>query len=314
MTELQHLPVMLAEVLAALAVKPDGRYLDATFGRGGHSRAILEKLGPHGRLYAIDCDAEAVRAAQAQLARDTRFQVVKGRFSMLSRYVENWGIAAQVDGIVLDLGVSSPQLDDGARGFSFRREGPLDMRMEQDAGISAQDWINNAEAAEIAQVLRTLGEERFAMRIARGIVNARARQAITSTTELAAIVAAAVPTREVGKDPATRSFQAIRMHINRELEELEAVLPQALAALAADGRLAVISFHSLEDRVVKNFIRTHAKGDAFPLDLPVTHAMLQPSLRALGKAQYPSAAEIARNPRARSAVLRAAIRVRQTHA
>lgn len=296
----------------ALAIKADGVYIDATFGRGGHSRAILEQLGPRGRLYALDCDAAAVRAAQAQLARDTRFQVVKGRFSMLGRYVENWGITSQVDGIVLDLGVSSPQLDDAARGFSFRREGPLDMRMDPDAGISAQAWIASAELAEIARVLRTLGEERFALRIARAIVAARAHAAIVTTAQLAAIVAAAVPTREVGKDPATRSFQAIRMHINRELEELQAVLPQALEALAAQGRLAVISFHSLEDRIVKNFIRTHAKGDAFPLDLPVPHAMLQPQLRAVGKAQYPSEAEVARNARARSAVLRVAARIRNS--
>lgn len=303
-----HLPVLLQEVLLAMAPKPNGRYVDCTFGRGGHAQAILARLNNEGRLYAIDRDSEAVRAAQTLFAHDPRFVIVNGRFSMLQQWIENWGIAAQVDGILLDLGVSSPQLDDAARGFSFRREGPLDMRMGSD-GMSAADWINSADAGEIAEVLYRLGEERFGRRIANGIVRARAQARIETTRALAAIIADAVPTREPGKDPATRSFQAIRMHINRELEELESVLPQTLHALAPGGRLAVISFHSLEDRAVKQFIRKHARGDDFPAHLPVTHDQLRPLLKPVGKAVRASAAEVARNPRARSAVLRVAERL-----
>ena len=303
-----HLPVLLEEVLLAMAPKPNGRYVDCTFGRGGHAQAILARLNGEGRLYAIDRDSEAVRAAQTLFAHDPRFVIVNGRFSMLQQWIENWGIAAQVDGILLDLGVSSPQLDDAARGFSFRREGPLDMRMGSD-GMSAADWINSADAGEIAEVLYRLGEERFGRRIANGIVRARAQARIETTRALAAIIADAVPTREPGKDPATRSFQAIRMHINRELEELESVLPQTLHALAPGGRLAVISFHSLEDRAVKQFIRKHARGDDFPARLPVTHDQLRPLLKPVGKAVRASAVEVARNPRARSAVLRVAERL-----
>lgn len=303
-----HLPVLLEEVLSALAPKPNGRYVDCTFGRGGHARAILARLDADGRLYAIDRDIDAVRAAQTQFAHDPRFAIVNGRFSMLQQLVENWGIAARVDGILLDLGVSSPQLDDAARGFSFRREGPLDMRMGNE-GMSAAEWIDSAEAGEIAEVLYRLGEERFGRRIANAIVRARAITPIETTSALAKIVADAVPTREPGKDPATRSFQAIRMHINQELPELESVLPQTLNALAPGGRLAVISFHSLEDRAVKQFIRKHARGDDFPANLPVTHDKLRPLLKPIGKAIRASAAEVATNPRARSAVLRVAERL-----
>ncbi len=232
---------------------------------------------------------------------------------MLKQYVARYGWMGRVNGIVLDLGVSSPQLDDPARGFSFQKPGSLDMRMDPEIGISAAQWINAADEAEIASVLRTLGEERFAKRIAKMITRQRAAQPIKTTDQLAAIIAAAVPTREVGKDPATRSFQAIRMHLNQELGELEAILPQCIEALAPGGRLAVISFHSLEDRLVKRFMRREAKGDPFPSDLPVPQALLVPRLRLLAKAVRASAAEIGQNPRARSAVLRAAERIAPAH-
>lgn len=303
-----HQPVLLDEVLAALAIRPNGIYIDATFGRGGHAQAILARLGAEGRLYAIDRDAEAVRAAQTKFAHDKRFTITKGRFSMLDHHAKNWGIQHRVNGVVLDLGVSSPQLEDAARGFSFRRSGPLDMRMDADSGVSAADWLNTAEEAEIVLVLRELGEERFARRIARAIAHARSLKRVDTTGELAQIISDAVPTREPGKDPATRSFQAIRMHVNQELEELDAVLPQTLDVLAPGGRLAVISFHSLEDRRVKNFIRDEAKGDRFPVDLPVTHAHLAPHLKPIGKAIRPSEEEVRRNSRSRSAVLRIAER------
>ena len=313
MSELQHLPVLLEEVLAVLNIQSDGIYVDATYGRGGHAAAILDRLSARGRLLAIDRDPEAVAAAQKKFGGDARFSMTRGRFSMLKQYVAHSGWTGRVNGIVLDLGVSSPQLDDPTRGFSFQKPGPLDMRMDPEAGLSAAQWINTAEEAEVALVLRTLGEERFAKRIAKAVISERAVQPIETTARLAAIIAAAVPTREPGKDPATRSFQAIRMHVNQELAELEATLPQCLDVLAPGGRLAVISFHSLEDRLVKRFMRNEAKGDPFPSDLPVRHALLTPRLRLLGKAARASAAEIGRNPRARSAVLRAAERIAPIH-
>lgn len=301
--------MLVDEVVAGLAIRADGIYVDATFGRGGHAAAILNKLGPSGRLLALDRDTEAIRTAQARFGHDQRFACQKGRFSMLGRYIEDWGVRAQVNGIVLDLGVSSPQLDDPARGFSFRHAGPLDMRMDPQAPLTAADWINEAELDELMQVLFKLGEEKFSRRVAQAIVRERELEPITTTERLAAIIAGAVPTREPGKDPATRSFQAIRMHINDELGELAQALPQTLDALAPGGRLAVISFHSLEDRIVKNFIRDSARGDDFPPDLPVLHSALRPKLKPIGKAQHASATETARNPRARSAVLRVAERL-----
>lgn len=307
--ELQHLPVLLEEVTAALNIREDGIYVDATYGRGGHAAAVLQRLGPEGRLLAIDRDPQAVTAARQRFRDDARFTIVKGRFSMLGQSIAHAGWTGKVQGIVLDLGVSSPQLADAARGFSFQQDGPLDMRMDPTAGDSAAQWLNSAGAAEIENVLRTLGEERFARRVAAAVLRERAATPITTTGRLAGIIAAAVPTREPGKDPATRSFQAIRMHINHELQELQAALPQALDALASGGRLAVISFHSLEDRIVKNFMRDEAKGDPFPPKLPVPSVRLSPRLRRLGKAQRPGAAERARNPRSRSAVLRVAERV-----
>ena len=306
MTEREHAPVLREEAVAALNIRADGIYVDATFGRGVHTRAILQSLGPDGRLLAFDRDPQAVAVAQTQFANEVRLDVVHGPFSMLGSAVQERGWHGRVNGILFDLGVSSPQLDDPVRGFSFRTSGPLDMRMDTTRGESASEWLNRAEEGEIATVLHELGEERFARRIARVIVRTRAQTPITTTLQLAEIVAGAIPTREHSKDPATRSFQAIRLHINRELDELRAALPQALAALAARGRLVAISFHSLEDRIVKQFMRTQEKGKELPLDLPVRHAEIKPHLKVIGKPQRASEAELRRNPRARSAVLRVA--------
>jgi len=309
MDELHHRPVLLDEVVQALRPRADGIYVDGTFGRGGHAQAILERLGAHGRLLAFDRDPQAVRAAEQKFSGDARFSIVRGPFSMMGQTMTACGWRGKIDGILLDLGVSSPQFDDPQRGFSFRHDGPLDMRMDPDSTPSAAQWLNYAEEQEIAAVIRDYGEERFARRIAKVICRERATQPIETTLQLARIVAQAVPTREPGKDPATRTFQALRMHVNRELDELRAVLPQTVEALAPGGRLAVISFHSLEDRIVKHFLRDEAKGDRFPPNLPVRRAQLNPRLRPIGKAMHASAAEVERNPRARSAVLRVAERL-----
>ena len=303
-----HRPVLLAEVLAALQVRPDGTYVDGTFGRGGHSRAILERLGPGGRLLAMDRDPAAV-AAGAQIGNG-RFAIERGSFATMGAMLQEHGVAGAVDGILLDLGVSSPQLDDPERGFSFLRDGPLDMRMDPDAGRPASAWLAAADAGEIADVLWRLGEERFSRRIARAIVSARQQAPLETTAQLARVVAAAVPRREPGKHPATRAFQAIRIHVNGELEELQAGLAAAVPALAPGGRLAVISFHSLEDRIVKRFFRAESRpSDGLPPDLPVRGMAPPARLRTVGKPVHPGAGEIDANPRARSAVLRAAERV-----
>jgi 16S rRNA (cytosine1402-N4)-methyltransferase len=277
--------------------------VDATFGRGGHSRLILERLGPHGRLIAIDRDPDAVRAARE--IRDPRFVPVQARFSELQAVLDELR-AGGVDGVLFDLGVSSPQLDDPRRGFSFRFDAPLDMRMDPSQGGSAHDWLERADEAEIREVLSSYGEERFAKQIAKAIVAARRGGTLRRTGELAAVVAAAVRTREPGQDPATRTFQAIRIHVNQELEELSLTLPQALAALRPLGRLVVISFHSLEDRIVKRFMREAARP-AVPERLPLRARELPPpKLRIVGRPVRPGAGEIRSNPRARSAVLRVA--------
>jgi len=301
-----HETVLREEAVAALNIRPDGIYVDATFGRGGHARAILAQLGPAGRLLALDRDPQAVAAAGQQLGDETRFAIVRRPFSMIGATIQERGWHRQVNGILFDLGVSSPQLDEPARGFSFRQEGPLDMRMDPERGESAADWLARADEAEIADVLHLLGEERYARRIARAIVRSRDEAPITTTTQLAALVARAVPTRERSKDPATRTFQAIRLHVNRELDEVRAALPQALDALAPGGRLVVISFHSLEDRIVKQFMRREEKGPELPPDLPVRAAEIHARLKVIGKALRPGDAETRRNPRARSAVLRVA--------
>ncbi len=304
-----HRPVLFDEVLQALDVRPDGIYIDGTFGRGGHAGAILERLGPQGRLLGLDKDPQAVAEAQHRFGGDERFEIERGSFAQLGVQVAKRGWQGKVNGILLDLGVSSPQLDDAARGFSFRHDGALDMRMDPDEGQSAAQWLAQASEGEIADVLHHYGEERYARRIARAIVAARAEAPITGTARLAEIIRLAHPRWEPGRDPATKSFQAIRIHINRELDDLQACLPQALEALAPGGRLAVISFHSLEDRRVKRFFRDEAKGDNFPPDLPVPQSALNPRLRLLGKAIRAGEAELAENPRARSAVLRVAERL-----
>ncbi len=304
-----HRPVLLEEVLQALNVRPHGIYVDGTFGRGGHSAALLDRLGPDGRLIAIDKDPQAVRAAREHLAHDARFAIERGSFATLKATLGAHGVSQGVDGVVLDLGVSSPQLDDPQRGFSFTREGPLDMRMDPDSGRSAAQWLAGVEERELAEVLKTFGEERYARRIARAIVRARRVAPIETTLRLAEIIADAVPTREPGKHPATRTFQAIRIVVNHELEDLRAGLTASVQALRVGGRLAVICFHSLEDRIVKRFIRDQARGGDYPPDLPVTAGDFHPTLRPVGRAVHPGAAEIASNPRARSAVLRVAERV-----
>jgi len=306
---LAHEPVLLGPAIEALNLRPEGIYVDATFGRGGHAGEILKRLGDGGRLLAMDRDPAAVAEATRKFAGDKRIEIRRGPFSMLGHYVEEKGLTGKIHGVLLDLGVSSPQLDDATRGFSFRHAGPLDMRMDPDSGESAADWLNRADEADIAQVIKEYGEERFARRIARLVVEERASKPITTTGRLASICARAVRTREPGKDPATRTFQAIRIFINNELDEVSAVLPQTLSVLKAGGRLAVISFHSLEDRLVKRFIQKEARGDDFPPDLPVTQSALKPRVRQVGKPIRADADEIQRNPRARSAVLRVAERI-----
>ena len=286
--------------------------MDCTFGRGGHSRAILARLGARGRLVALDRDPVAVGAG-ADIA-DTRFTIAHASFTQLIQVLSAQTID-RVDGILMDLGVSSPQLEDAARGFSFKLNGPLDMRMDVTRGMTAAQWLASASENQIGEVIRTYGEERFAQPIARAIVAARSRGAIGTTRELAQIVAQAVRTREPGQDPATRTFQAIRIFINQELEELSLALAQCLNALSAGGRLAVISFHSLEDRIVKRFMRSHSQPAPVPRGLAVREVdRAPPKLRLIGKAQRASAAEIAANPRARSAVLRVAERLAATPA
>ena len=304
-----HTPVLLDEVLAGLAIKADGRYCDATFGRGGHTAAILAALGPAGRVVALDRDPDAIRAGEARFAGEPRLTLVKGSFDRLEERVRAAGLDGQLDGVLMDLGVSSPQLDVAGRGFSFMQDGPLDMRMDYESGQSAADWLARAGEREIATVLRTLGEERFANRIARAIVAARAERPIATTGELAAIVSAAVTTREPGKHPATRTFQAIRIHVNGELDALEAALPRAVRMLAPGGRLCVISFHSLEDRAVKRYMQREAQGDPVYAGLPDVPPHARPRLRRVGAAVHPGEAEVASNPRARSAVLRVAERL-----
>jgi len=300
-----HKTVLLEEAVDALAIRPDGAYVDATFGRGGHSRLILDRLGPRGRLIALDKDPEAVAAGKR--IGDARFCVVHASFVELAEVLERVGQEG-VDGVLLDLGVSSPQLDDAARGFSFRRDGPLDMRMDTSRGQTAAQWLETASEAEIREVIRDYGEERFAKQIAKALVAARQRGPVVTTGQLADIVGTAVRTREKGKDPATRTFQAVRIYLNQELAHLSLALPQILDTLTPGARLAVISFHSLEDRIVKRFMRDAARADV-PIRLPLRARELpQPRLRLIGKPVRPSAKEIAANPRARSATLRVAER------
>lgn len=299
-----HVTVLLEEAVEMLAVKADGVYLDATFGRGGHSQRILSALGPQGRLVALDRDPQAIAVGSA--IADPRFRLVHRAFGELAEAAAEAGIAA-ADGILFDIGVSSPQIDDGERGFSFRYDAPLDMRMDTTQGETAAEWLARAEVRDITEVIKNYGEERFAFQIAKKVVAARLEQPIVTTAQFAALVRSAVRTREPGQDPATRSFQALRIHINQELRQLEVALPQALELLKPGGRLVVISFHSLEDRIVKNFMRQQSTADALPKNLPLRADQLPKArMRLVGKALKPSAAEVGANPRARSAVMRVA--------
>ena len=307
--DFSHQPVLLNEALNGLNIKPQGKYIDGTFGRGGHASRIVEMLDDQGRLLVMDKDPQAIAVAQQMFADDERVIIVKGSFTMLKDQVARLDWTGDVDGVLLDLGISSPQVDDPARGFSFRRDGALDMRMDPDSGRSAAQWIAQVGERELAFVLKEYGEERFAKRIANAIVKAREIEPIKTTKQLAAIVAQANPRWEIGKDPATRSFQAIRIFINSELDDLKSCLAQLVDVLKSGGRLVIISFHSLEDRIVKRFIRDQSRGDRFPPGLPVTQAQLNPRLKAVGKAITPGDEELARNPRARSSVLRVAEKI-----
>lgn len=305
----KHTTVLLDEAVNGLNIREDGIYIDGTFGRGGHSRLILSQLGEKGQLIAIDRDPQAIAAA-AEID-DPRFSIVHGPFSALAEYVEERGLTGKIDGVLLDLGVSSPQLDDAERGFSFMRDGPLDMRMDPTRGQSAAEWLMSAEEADIAFVIKTYGEERFGKRIARAIVERNRDQPMTRTKELATVIAAAMPVKDKFKHPATRTFQAIRIWINSELEEIDTALKGALSVLAPGGRLSIISFHSLEDRLVKRFMRDQSRGPQVPAGIPMTESQLKAlggrELKTLGKL-IPGEAEVNENPRARSSVLRIAER------
>jgi len=301
-----HATVLLDEAVEALSIKPEGNYVDGTFGRGGHSMLILERLGDKGTLIALDKDPAAVKVGKQW--RDPRFRILHSGFAKLGEVLSKQGVE-MVDGILLDLGVSSPQLDDAERGFSFRFDAPLDMRMDVSSGITAAQWLATVEEGLLGEVIHDYGEERFAKQIARSIVAARAIQPIDTTRQLAELVGKTVRTRESGQNPATRTFQAIRIYLNQELEELAGVLPSCVKHLRSGGRLVVISFHSLEDRIVKRFMRDMAAGDEFPRDLPVRASEIpRGRLRLIGKAVRAGALELRANPRARSAVMRVAER------
>ncbi|MDD1782255.1 16S rRNA (cytosine(1402)-N(4))-methyltransferase RsmH [Enterovibrio sp. ZSDZ35] len=309
--QFSHISVLLHESIEGLALKPDGIYVDGTFGRGGHSREILSRLGENGRLYGIDRDPQAI--AEAAKINDPRFNIIHGPFSGVQEYIEERGLSGKIDGVLLDLGVSSPQLDDPERGFSFMRDGPLDMRMDPTSGIPASQWLMEADADDISWVLREFGEERFAKRIARAIVAHRedeTKEPLTRTLQLANLIANASPSRDKKKHPATRSFQAIRIYINSELEEIETAMQGALNVLAPGGRLSIISFHSLEDRLVKRFIRKQSKGPDVPRGVPLTEdqirALGSANMKPVGKALKPSDLEVTDNTRSRSSVLRVA--------
>ena len=306
----KHTPVLVAETLAALALEADGYYVDATFGRGGHTALILQALGREGRVLAIDRDPQAIAAGRERFADEVRLTLVHAPFADLAACVQAHAHHRPCRGVLFDLGVSSPQLDDPYRGFSFRADGPLDMRMDPTHGEPVSAWLARAGIDEIREVIATLGEERFARRVAQAIVAARVEQPLERTAQLAAIVARAVKTREPGKNPATRTFQALRMFINDELGQLEKGLAGALSVLDRGGRLAVISFHSLEDRMVKRFMKRESEVDPALVDLPVIPAELQPRLKLVGRKSRAADAEVGRNPRSRSALLRVAEKVR----
>lgn len=306
-SEFKHISVLLDECIEALAIKPGGIYIDATFGRGGHSAHILDALGDDGQLIAFDRDPQAIQAAE-RFAEDKRFRIIHAPFGNMAEEVESLGLTGKIDGVLMDLGVSSPQLDDAERGFSFLRDGPLDMRMDTSKGQSAADWLAHAEEQDITQVIKEFGEEKFGKRIAHAIVNTRKETPITRTAQLATIIDQAVPVKDKYKHPATRAFQGIRIYINAELEQLRVGLKAATQVLAKEGRLAVISFHSLEDRLVKRFIKDQSKGKVVPHNMPITQAEIDADkvLKALGRAIKPSGEEVMNNVRSRSSVLRVA--------
>lgn len=301
-----HLSVLLRRSVDELITDPEGLYIDGTFGRGGHASLLLSRLGPQAKLIATDKDPAAVAAAIELQEKEGRLEVLHADFTELHALLSQRGLLGKVDGLLLDLGVSSPQLDDGERGFSFLRDGPLDMRMNPQSGESAAQWINRAAESEIADVLFQYGEEKFSRRMARAVVAERVQAPIQTTAKLAEIIKEANPAWERDKHPATRAFQAIRIFVNRELEQLKTILEQSLEILKPGGRLAIISFHSLEDRIVKKFMAQQTKGDSYPRDLPIPASMLNPALKSLGKAIKPDAQELQLNPRSRSAVLRVA--------
>ncbi|MEJ6707016.1 MAG: 16S rRNA (cytosine(1402)-N(4))-methyltransferase RsmH [Porticoccus sp.] len=304
--EVGHKAVLLKEAVEALITNPDGLYIDGTFGRGGHAALILSQLSETGSLMAVDKDPKACEVAKKKFSKDARFEIKQASFADIRKLITEKQHEGTVSGVLLDLGVSSPQIDDPIRGFSFLRDGPLDMRMNPSCGISAAEWLSTAKENDIAQVLKDYGEERYSKRIARAIVAARADQPITRTGQLAAIVKEANPAWEKDKHPATRAFQGIRIFINQELKDLESVLPDILEIMAVGGRLVIISFHSLEDRIVKRFIRDQEKGKAIPRGLPVMEKDIVRRLRSIGKIVKPSGLEIKDNVRARSAVMRIA--------
>ncbi|OOF82215.1 16S rRNA (cytosine(1402)-N(4))-methyltransferase RsmH [Rodentibacter ratti] len=311
----EHITVLLHEAVDGLALKENGIYIDGTFGRGGHSRLILSKLSQNGRLIGVDRDPYAI--AEAKKIQDPRFQIEHNSFSQIPEICEKLGLVGKVDGILLDLGVSSPQLDEAERGFSFMKDGPLDMRMNTNQGLSAAEWLKQVSVEDLAWVLKTFGEERFAKRIATAIVEynksavKNGEECLSRTVQLAELISQAVPFKDKHKHPATRSFQAIRIFINSELDELESVLHSALDMLAPEGRLSIISFHSLEDRMVKHFIKKQSKGEPIPKGLPLREDQIQRTqkLKPIGKTIQPSEAEIQANPRSRSAILRIAEKI-----
>jgi len=305
MDDYQHQPVLLEEVVESFDIQPDGKYLDGTFGRGGHSQAILAGLSKQGCLFALDRDPEAVAAGKELLGKNPRFSIVQGNFAELERYVREWGVEEGLDGILLDLGVSSPQLDNPERGFSFMGDGPLDMRMNPLQGVTAADWLAEAPERELARVFWEFGEERYARRIARSIVMTRQKQRLETTGQLARLIENTIGRREKKKHPATRCFQAIRIYVNNELAHLAQGLEAAISGLCPGGRLVVISFHSLEDRLVKRTIRAAVRPGQVRRNIP-QHPDLKPVLKMIGKAIQPSANELSVNPRARSAVMRVA--------
>jgi 16S rRNA (cytosine1402-N4)-methyltransferase len=306
-TDFSHLSVLLHESVEGLNVRADGVYVDATFGRGGHSRAILEALGPNGRLIALDRDQEAIKAAE-KFATDSRFSIYHCAFANIKVVINDLDLYGKIDGVLMDIGVSSPQLDDASRGFSFMKDGPLDMRMDTGAGISAAQWLNSASLEEIANVIKQYGEEKFGTRIAHAVLEQREIKPLETTKEFADLIDRAVPVKDKFKHPATRAFQGVRIFINGELKQLELGLSESVDILKPGGRLAVISFHSLEDRMVKRFIKSQSKGKVYPNKLPLAQSVLDEGkrLKAIGKALKPSDQEIEANKRARSSVLRVA--------